>query len=624
MASVFQITTLLVYLNFVLGQFEVPSERRNRFPRTSLQSKQITRDEASRIEIQIALKQPKAESAADHLLKISDPASPHYGKHWSAREVAVEFSPKPHHKSAVTQWLRTSGISSREISFSKGGGHVVVILGRKTVETLFGTQCYDVDRSHGAGVRMECNSYTVPSSVASAIDYVSAAEKATQASTIHRRAILGPSVGSPLYQLKNAAELDCNKYTTPSCLRDFYHIPPAPEPHPNNSLGIYMQSHMTWLPDDLDHFFGRFQPELVGRRPIVEPIVGGFRQTTFNISAFNLEPNLDFQYTMALTGNQNVTNLQVGDEFLGGNVNNMLAAFDKFYCGALDPSVDAIYPDSRPGGYNGWPEVDFSSSYLERQCLEFLKLGLMGVTVIASSGDTGTQSGISGGTCLDPATGHNATSKTGRFSPQWPSSCPWITSVGGTQKQRAAAPSKANNTELGSSREEAFRYIGSIDNVTYTSSGGFSNNFAAPAYQRDAVSAYKQLQGEHLSRLEASGHYADSGGRGYPDVSLLASSYVISLYGRLTSIYGTSGSAPVFASMITLINNERLKLSKPTLGFLNPALYASSQAFNDVVVGGNEGCGAEPAFKATPGWDAVTGLGSPDYERLLGLLIDVP
>ncbi|KAK8002691.1 LIP-domain-containing protein [Apiospora arundinis] len=597
MASVFQITTLLVYLNFVLGQVEVPSERRNRFPRTSLQSKQITRDEASRIEIQIALKQPKAESAADHLLKISDPASPHYGKHWSAREVAVEFSPKPHHKSAVTQWLRTSGISSREISFSKGGGHVVVNLDRKMVETLFDTQCYDVDSSHGAGVRMECSSYTVPSSVASVIDYVSAAEKATQASTIHRRAILGPSVGSPLYQLK--------------------------------------KSHMTWLPDDLDHFFGRFQPELVGRRPIVEPIVGGFRQTTFNISAFNLEPNLDFQYTMALTGNQNVTNLQVGDEFLGGNVNNMLAAFDKFYCGALDPSVDAIYPDSRPGGYNGSdcgtvtpPKSGFHFLQLARGGL-FLELPGAPVPGIPQTGphgggDTGTQSGISGGTCLDPATGHNATSKTGRFSPQWPSSCPWITSVGGTQKQRAAAPSKANNTELGSSREEAFRYIGTIDNVTYTSSGGFSNNFAAPAYQRDAVSAYKQLQGEHLSRLEASGHYADSGGRGYPDVSLLASSYVISLYGRLTSIYGTSGSAPVFASMITLINNERLKLSKPTLGFLNPALYANSQAFNDVVVGGNEGCGAKPAFKAIPGWDAVTGLGSPDYERLLGLLIDVP
>ncbi|KAK8030708.1 subtilisin-like protein [Apiospora arundinis] len=593
MASVFQITTLLVYLNFVLGQVEVPSERRNRFPRTSLQSKQITRDEASRIEIQIALKQPKAESAADHLLKISDPASPHYGKHWSAREVAVEFSPKPHHKSAVTQWLRTSGISSREISFSKGGGHVVVILDRKTVETLFDTQCYDVDSSHGAGVRMECSSYTVPSSVASAIDYVSATEKATQASTIHRRAILGPSVGSPLYQLK--------------------------------------KSHMTWLPDDLDHFFGRFQPELVGRRPIVEPIVGGFRQTTFNISAFNLEPNLDFQYTMALTGNQNVTNLQVGDEFLGGECEQYARSLRQVLLRRSRPAWRLQWvrlrhsdPPKVVSISFSWPEVDFSSSYLERQCLEFLKLGLMGVTVIASSGDTGTQSGISGGTCLDPATGHNATSKTGRFSPQWPSSCPWITSVGGTQKQRAAAPSKANNTELGSSREEAFRYIGSIDNVTYTSSGGFSNNFAAPAYQRDAVSAYKQLQGEHLSLLEASGHYADSGGRGYPDVSLLASSYVISLYGRLTSIYGTSGSAPVFASMITLINNERLKLSKPTLGFLNPALYASSQAFNDVVVGGNEGCGAKPAFKAIPGWDAVTGLGSPDYERLLGLLIDVP
>jgi tripeptidyl-peptidase-1 len=38
-----------------------------------------------------------------------------------------------------------------------------------------------------------------------------------------------------------------------------------------------------------------------------------------------------------------------GDEFLRGDVNNMLAAFDKYYCGMLNSSVDPIFPDSTRG-----------------------------------------------------------------------------------------------------------------------------------------------------------------------------------------------------------------------------------------------------------------------------------
>ena len=120
-------------------------------------------------------------------------------------------------------------------------------------------------------------------------------------------------------------------------------------PHPNNSFGIYERAYTTWLPKDLDHFFRLFQPNLVGKRPVIEPVDGGYMQTKYQISPFNLEPDLDMEYAMALTAPQTVTNVQVGDQFLG-DINDMLAAFDKYYCGSLDPGIDPMFPD--PRGYN--------------------------------------------------------------------------------------------------------------------------------------------------------------------------------------------------------------------------------------------------------------------------------
>ena len=68
--------------------------------------------------------------------------------------------------------------------------------------------------------------------------------------------------------------------------------------------------------------------------------------------------------------------------------------------------------------------------------------------------------------------------------------------------------------------------------------------------------------------------------------------------------------------MISLINNDRLHAGKKVLGFVNPAMYQNPQMFNDVETGYNSGCGATPAFNAAKGWDPVTGLGSPDYQRM--------
>jgi tripeptidyl-peptidase-1 len=82
-------------------------------------------------------------------------------------------------------------------------------------------------------------------------------------------------------------------------------------------------------------------------------------------------------------------------------------------------------------------------------------------------------------------------------------------------------------------------------------------------------------------------------------------------------------SAPIFASIITLINQQRIKAKKSTVGFLNPVLYKNPDAFNDIVKGSNPGCGTK-GFNAVKGWDPVTGLGTPDYDKLLDIYMALP
>ena len=107
------------------------------------------------------------------------------------------------------------------------------------------------------------------------------------------------------------------------------------------------------------------------------------------------------------------------------------------------------------------------------------------------------------------------------------------------------------------------------------------------------------------------------------------------LDGKITRESGTSASSPVFAAMVTLWNDMRLTYGKPPMGFIAPFLYAAwaahPEAFNDIVTGDNA-CGVghntedtlccAESFAAVPGWDAVTGLGSPNFGVLSNLVIN--
>ena len=110
-------------------------------------------------------------------------------------------------------------------------------------------------------------------------------------------------------------------------------------------------------------------------------------------------------------------------------------------------------------------------------------------------------------------------------------------------------------------------------------------------------------------------------GRGVPDVAGnadSASGYITRVDGQNTVIGGTSAVAPLWAGLIALLNQG---LKKP-VGFLNPHLYAlagNSGAFHDIVTGDNKVPPA-PGYSARSGWDACTGLGTPDGTKLLAAL----
>ena len=103
-------------------------------------------------------------------------------------------------------------------------------------------------------------------------------------------------------------------------------------------------------------------------------------------------------------------------------------------------------------------------------------------------------------------------------------------------------------------------------------------------------------------------------GRGVPDVAGdadPATGYVVRVDGQSMVIGGTSAVAPLWAGLIALANAQ----NKTTAGFLQPTIYTAKakSAFRDITSGDNG------AFKAAPGWDACTGLGSPNGTALIKL-----
>ncbi len=208
----------------------------------------------------------------------------------------------------------------------------------------------------------------------------------------------------------------------------------------------------------------------------------------------------------------------------------------------------------------------------------------LGVTVCCSSGDDGSSD------IAKPA------DRDGHPHVDFPASSPFALACGGTKL-------------LGSGATITSEVVWNQRNGG--TGGGVSNQFARPAYQAKAK-VPKSPKGKT--------------GRGVPDVAGDAdpsTGYQVRLVGGQRSVIGgTSAVAPLWAGLVALLNQKLAARAKPPAGFLNPLIYGlptTAAAFHDIVQGNNdiEGLGK---YQAGPGWDACTGLGSPDGGKLIAAL----
>jgi kumamolisin len=205
-------------------------------------------------------------------------------------------------------------------------------------------------------------------------------------------------------------------------------------------------------------------------------------------------------------------------------------------------------------------------------CMEqlFQDAVLQGVSICCSSGDRGDDPGPSG-----------------RPRVHYPASSPHVLACGGTHW---TARSKLL---------EEVVWNETLPHGSCQSGGGASKVFGAPGWQRRARVKLKTRRS----------------GRGLPDVAGKAdiqTGYCMFVGGLDVTMGGTSAVAPMWAGLIARLNQE---LGKP-IGYITPLLYGSSikKAFRDILEGNNG------HYRAGPGWDPCTGLGTPIGKALLQTL----
>jgi kumamolisin len=244
--------------------------------------------------------------------------------------------------------------------------------------------------------------------------------------------------------------------------------------------------------------------------------------------------------------------------------------------GFLDAITTAIHDTAnKPAVISiswGGPESGWTSQAMTAMDDAFQAAATLGVTVCVASGDNGSSDGVTDG--ADHV--------------DFPASSSFALACGGTSL-------KASTSAISG---EAVWNDGASGGA---SGGGVSTFFATPSWQSSLSATLTQGSASPLKQ------------RGVPDVSGNAdpeTGYQVRVDGSDSVIGGTSAVAPLWAALITRLN----QLSGKSAGLINPKLYQNPKAFRDITSGNNGD------FAAASGWDACTGLGSPNGAALRGVI----
>ncbi|KAH9167160.1 subtilisin-like protein [Lactarius sanguifluus] len=483
------------------------------------------------IDLHIALKAKNENALIDALIEVSSPGHPKQGAYLSREEVAELVAPPSDVLELANAWLDHYGVHPSSISTKHGGSWLTltgVPISRANEFLRASYQLYQHIGTNDAVLRTL--SYRLPAALVEHVHNV--------APTTH--------FGSPRNQ---GADDSARGYVPLAAVR--------------NVLGVASYLGDTPSPSDLREFMNQYRFDATSATYNVVKIKGG----EYNPNNPASEASLNIQYTSAIAYPTPHIFYSIGGSATQGDFINRL----DYVLGqwSVRQTVSTPY---------GIPEDTAPPDYAAYVCNLFAQLGVRGASVLFSSGNDG----VGGGDCLFQ---DNSNSRV-LFRPTFPSTCPWVTSVGGTT---------GYNPEVAAS----------------LSGGGFSSYFPRPPYQNNAVPTFLRTLGGQYN-----GFY-NPGGRGIPDIALQAIDFPIVVKNELWITLGTSCATPTAAGIISLLNDYRISNGKAPLGFLNVWLYGICLGgLNDITSGSNPGCNTD-GFSAVPGWDPVTGLGTLDFERLL-------
>ncbi|TRM66566.1 peptidase S8/S53 domain-containing protein [Schizophyllum amplum] len=512
------------------------------------------------IDMRIALKMADRDGLEAALFDVSTPSSANYGKHLTQDEVKAYASPSAETSSAVSDWLSGEGIT-----FDIGGSYdnwvtfsVPVSKANELLDASYETFLHTPTDSS----QVRTLAYSLPEALTGHVDAV------YPTTSIVKPRIPGPvrvfaappSLVADVNVTADAVPASCNSTVTPTCLQALYGIPATPATQSSNHLGVSGYIRQYAQESDLALFLSLLREDISSNTSFtLETLDGGSNPQ--GASYAGIEANLDIQYTVGVA-----TGVPVYFISVGGNNQDSIAGFIDIvdYLEAEDAPPQVLTTSY------GYDENDLGSSLATRFCDSYMTLGARGVSVLFASGDGGV-SGLQSQSCST-------------FQPTFPATCPYITAVGGT--------------------------VNVPETAVDFSSGGFSQYFNRTDYQADVVEAYLDTLGSTNQGL-----YVPTG-RAFPDVAAMGDNIEIVHQGQTGLIGGTSASSPIFASVISLINDQLIAAGKSPLGFLNPWVYENPQAFNDITTGSNPGCNTD-GFPAVAGWDPVTGLGTPNFSQML-------
>jgi kumamolisin len=244
--------------------------------------------------------------------------------------------------------------------------------------------------------------------------------------------------------------------------------------------------------------------------------------------------------------------------------------------GFLDAITTAIHDTTnKPSVISiswGGAESSWTSQAMTAMDDAFQAAASLGITVCIASGDNGSSDGVADGD----------------DHVDFPASSPFALACGGTSLK---ASSSAISGEV----------VWNDGASGGASGGGVSAFFAKPTWQAS------------LSAVPTQGTPSLLNMRGVPDIAGNAdpeTGYEVRVDGTASVIGGTSAVAPLWAALVTRLN----QIAGKPAGLINPKLYQAPKALRDITSGNNGD------FAAAAGWDACTGLGSPDGGALRTLI----